>query len=776
MGTGLDQEEFNTLMDGYRKSSAGSSGGNSAARSSSGGPDTAGVVNKGIDAMGQLTNGTFKVKDAVNLMGDTIGGVIPVAGGTLGKAFTTMSGIATDTAANLQQTGKMGVTFGGNMGEARDAIFGARLNLDSWSKMLEKSSTQISGMGMGMDKGAKAFLNFNADIQNSNDQTVQVLKDAGMSQQDFADVTRLSTMNMRAGTMQDKASRDMALQSTIQLADEMDSLARLTGKSKQQQQDDVEKQLNKANVMATLRTMDEAGREQFIKTQTQLNTLGPRVMDLAGEISTGGVRTKEGMAAMAALGPAGKDFEAAVRQQQSARTESEKAAAQANMDRVKAEISQYQSTKGFVESVNNLTGPVGDAQRDMVSQNKEYNSQMEAANIKAKANAGDKEFEKYKGKSEAEIMAMVASEAKKPTTQKGQEGAAAFTAINKAENALGTATAAINKNLVQVNQDVGKQLLPAMGDFQRAITNTTAKINQPGGIATGIKEATGLDRAKTESSAPKGYDPNTGIKRKDGSPGIDGFLSGGNFNSMFENFGSAMPATLHGEETVATKDQMQKILQKTTQDMQKQMAPMANNMQKQMAPMMDQMQKQMTPMFEDMQKQMTPMIDQMQKQISPMMKGMPNVSDMMKGMGGAQGLNGAPKTQDDMIAWIEQNQANMSPEELSKAVKQVGNMQPIERLQLPNASAPKMPDIPKITPPAPKPEEKKPTYNPAEHHEGEQQKASAKVADVTMKDLKEQLVHLNRSIDRLVSHSADTADAAHRQVKATKSLTGNKFN
>ena len=46
---------------------------------------------------------------------------------------------------------------------------------------------------------------------------------------------------------------------------------------------------------------------------------------------------------------------------------------------------------------------------------------------------------------------------------------------------------------------------------------------------------------------------------------------------------------------------------------------------------------------------------------------------------------------------------------------------------------------------------------------------------VSLKDLNEQLIQLNTSIRQLIQHSAESVETASKQVKATKSLSGNRF-
>jgi hypothetical protein len=71
-------------------------------------------------------------------------------------------------------------------------------------------------------------------------------------------------------------------------------------------------------------------------------------------------------------------------------------------------------------------------------------------------------------------------------------------------------------------------------------------------------------------------------------------------------------------------------------------------------------------------------------------------------------------------------------------------------------------------PPETKPEVKKPD-------EKKDAKPAGTVEQVGLKDLHASLEHLNKSMAKLISYSEQTATAAQAQVKATKSLSGNKF-
>jgi hypothetical protein len=70
-----------------------------------------------------------------------------------------------------------------------------------------------------------------------------------------------------------------------------------------------------------------------------------------------------------------------------------------------------------------------------------------------------------------------------------------------------------------------------------------------------------------------------------------------------------------------------------------------------------------------------------------------------------------------------------------------------------------------------KKEEPKKPETPAKQEE----KTTGKVEQVSLKDLHTSLEHLNKSMAKLITYSEQTATAAQAQIKATKSLSGNKF-
>ena len=794
----MDSEDFARMI---AQASGGANMGNSAAKqpSSSSGSDKEGFGGLG-DGFGKLMNSSYRTSDALNDGAGIVSRVFP----KLGEALGGTTKYVTESNDAINKMGKSGVNFSNDVGQYRESLAGAHMTQDQLSNMVRKNSTDFAGLGQGVNQGTQNQLKLNQAIIEQTDvqgSLAQQLMLSGTSAEDFSKASQLVTLNSRAGMLQDKERAARATQSAIELADEMDKLAKITGKSKEQQANDLEKQMRKADVAATLLQMDDQQQQNYKKANLVFGTMGDSVQDLASEIVTGGVRTKEGAAAMSALGPAGKEFEQALKQQMSARGPAEQAAAKAAMDLAKQHVTEYQTSKEYRDKLAYDRSQSGDAARKMFSENKEIQGKL--------ATKGLIEEKTGKPATSEQVIAQQQAAADRQTrgqnvdTGKPIAGATTGQALNAGDNALQN----ISAGMASKFKDVNDTLAPTpenLRKFNQALSN----VGTQGKVATGIDNiATGAQNLVGVKPAPKTektkIDENGNIvKRAGGSPGIEDFLKGGSFGGMFEQFGKGTPAILHGEEMVATKDQMTRML---------------SGMPGQMQGAMKGMPEQMQGMMKGMSGQMQGMPEQMQS----MMKNMPgaggsfNASDMMKGLEGAQGLkrpqdfNFNDSSQEEVLkrkAAIEAAESNKPKEppisRLESPVAKAPEAPPISRLESPVAkeppippmsrlespvakapeapkfttpAIPKIPEIPKITPPNISPPPPPAAQAPKADEGVTQKKTMPATADVTMKDLKDQLIHLNRSIDKLVSHSADTADAAHKQVKATKSMSGNRL-
>jgi len=106
--------------------------------------------------------------------------------------------------------------------------------------------------------------------------------------------------------------------------------------------------MKQPEIMAQMRLMNEDQRAAFMRTQAALNSLGPTITKLSGELSQfGGPVTEDSIMAMAALGPAGRELAAAQKAMKNATTDEEKQRAQLQMQRAQAAVNERTQSASF---------------------------------------------------------------------------------------------------------------------------------------------------------------------------------------------------------------------------------------------------------------------------------------------------------------------------------------------------------------------------------------------------------------------------------------------
>jgi hypothetical protein len=569
----------------------------------------------------------------------------------------------------------------------------------------------------------------------------------------------ISMKERRGLDLNDREARQQMLENTIALSGEMNEVARLTGVSRQEQMAKLAKDKENVMVQAELMGMDKDATNRYDMLKTKLGPLGDSVSKLADEIFTGGIRTKEGSDRMAALGPAGKAFEAAVLAQKNATTQAQKDAAAAAMEKAKADIAAYQKSEQYLSQVKLDRSSVGDEARKMMAENKELKGRQTAEATAASA-------AKAEGKPVAtpeEIQQARINQAKQDTARVGPDGkplagSGISSAVNQFDQRLFQESkkaadlfSELNTQLgktINNNETLQKGLSPrvkaggqsvrredtqdgtwvgaAEGEVREGWEKATSKPKPPADVNPGERpqKRPAPQTTPTEAEpAPQTVNPGErppAQRRAEGGPvepGVPYWVGEeGPELVKFDTKSTVVPTDKVPTASPSSVDAMPKLPD---------FGSMFNDMMPDFSALKEKMP-DMSKMFGDM---------------------VPDTELVKKSLPDFDSLFG------DMSASITDNSTAALETVKLDAISKVDAAKKETTFDEFGSEVAKKPEVEAPKEPAPQP-----------------------VAEgATLSDLKEQLVQLNTAVTQLIAHSAQTAENSGAAVKATKDLSGNLY-
>lgn len=270
----------------------------------------AGGTAKTIGGFGaSVYDGTARISTATDLISKNFGNIGTIVGG--GANAVIEAGEAyVDTFRSMSQSG---AAFGGDILELKKSAANTRLTLDQFAGVVTSNSAGFAALGGNVTQGARAFTRFSEAFFESAEGYADQLMMMGMSTENINNMlAKQMTINRRAN-LTDERQRRLLLESTMSLAGEMDAMAKLTGKQKDQIQAEIDASMRKGQVEAKFRLIEQtqgkeaamAARQQYQQAMMTASMAGPDAVAAVEEtFALGQVKSEEARRGIVALGPA----------------------------------------------------------------------------------------------------------------------------------------------------------------------------------------------------------------------------------------------------------------------------------------------------------------------------------------------------------------------------------------------------------------------------------------------------------------------------------------
>lgn len=274
------------------------------------------VGKAGLDVADKLLTGGATVGTYTKALQQnfaSLGGGSSVLGKGFAKATEALGALGENLDNNIntwRELSKVGASFGNDIISMKVQAADARMSIAEMGEIVQKNSATLAGLGPTVSQSIAAFTRVSKEMYDSG--AGEQLRQMGYTTKDLNDVLAVSLSNRKISDLRDKESREKAYQSAASLATEMDAVAKITGKNKQEQLDELRRReadgQRQAAIDSAVAKGGENAKAAFDILETTSKAGGANFQKLAQDIAAM-KRPSEGMEeAYAALGPSAQKY------------------------------------------------------------------------------------------------------------------------------------------------------------------------------------------------------------------------------------------------------------------------------------------------------------------------------------------------------------------------------------------------------------------------------------------------------------------------------------
>jgi hypothetical protein len=185
-------------------------------------------------------------------------------------ASSFIKGAATSLEA-FQRLSGSGASFSGDLIGMTKSAYNSRLSLDQFSDVIKENGARISGLGGNVTRGAEAFAKLSKEFFDSG--AANSLRDIGYTSKELNEILAIQASTQRAGYKDTEEGRRRSYMAAKELAEQMDAVAKLTGKSREQQMEEMKKANVDGQVTSKIRLLANGDLEKEAMLRSEYNKL-----------------------------------------------------------------------------------------------------------------------------------------------------------------------------------------------------------------------------------------------------------------------------------------------------------------------------------------------------------------------------------------------------------------------------------------------------------------------------------------------------------------------
>ena len=533
-------------------------------------------IDKLVKAIGKQSakGGASSTGPSVKLPGAGEFNIFNTALGGAGKAADAVKEAYNKVAPGIEkgldtwrELSKVGAGFSNDVVGMTAAAFGARMPLQEFAGIIGKNAENMLGFGGTVTRGAEDFAKMSKRMFDEYGTQTDQLRQMGYTNKELNEIL-LMQGSIQRGSFKDAQAREKAtIESATKLATEMDEMAKLTGKSREEQMANMKKAQADMQFEAAIRLktqgmsaedakkLEDNARKQY--ADAQLRGQGQMFKEI---FATGQIMSKE-----AAIQPSLNQEQAAATRKQAqasgdAKLSADQREAQANAaaaeGRRAAAADMNNTAKLQLMALDSAGGAASKALNDSAGAQIQQVRGLEAIAAANKLNMDTDE-----GRREAQRIQN--EEIKKSQEGKDADGKAVSGATKAVVNLgarVGDAESAImNKLVLPLNRDVS----PALGRFADRLLGSKSEALPASATKAGQSlpqyMESEMEKGRT-TDRPKGMLQTAGKMGKEAGEGINKVLprSGGTYGDGLtsEAVGSILEITKPGEVVLNPEQQM----------------------------------------------------------------------------------------------------------------------------------------------------------------------------------------------------------------------------